>query len=93
MAFIANTPDDVNVMLEAIGLGSLDELFDMIPPEYRLDRPLAIPDALGEMELTSTVARLLQANAGADIRPCFLGGGQPTQSISGIGARRFRSTV
>ena len=75
MAFIANTPDDVHVMLDAIGLDSLDELFDMIPPEYRLDRPLAIPEALGEMELTSAVGALLKTNAGADVRPCFLGGG------------------
>ena len=43
MAYIANTPDDVRVMLGAIGLDSLDQLFDMIPPEYRLKRPLAIP--------------------------------------------------
>jgi glycine dehydrogenase subunit 1 len=75
MAYIANTPDDVSVMLEAIGLDSLDHLFDMIPPEYRLNRPLAIPEALGEMELTTHVSRLLERNAGADVRPCFLGGG------------------
>ena len=33
MAYIANTPDDIRVMLGAIGLDSLDQLFDMIPPE------------------------------------------------------------
>ena len=75
MAYIANTPDDVRVMLEAIGLESLDQLFDMIPPEYRLGRPLAIPEALGELELTSTIGELLGRNIGADLRPCFLGGG------------------
>ncbi len=57
MAYIANTPDDVRVMLGAIGLDSLDQLFDMIPPEYRLTRPLAIPEALGEMELTGAGRR------------------------------------
>ena len=57
MAYIANTPDDVRVMLGAIGLDSLDQLFDMIPPEYRLDRPLAIPEALGELELTAAGRR------------------------------------
>ena len=75
MAFIANTPDDVQVMLQMIGLSSLDDLFDMIPAEYRLDRPLEIPRALGELELTSTVSALLAKNVGADVRPCFLGGG------------------
>ena len=52
MAYIANTPDDVRVMLETIGLDSLDQLFDMIPPEYRLGRPLAIPEALGGGQTT-----------------------------------------
>ena len=75
MAYIANTEDDVEVMLDAIGLDSLEQLFDMIPPEYRLDRPLAIPEALGEMRLTSHISNLLSRNAGADVRPCFLGGG------------------
>src|SRR5947208_2519758 len=75
MAYIANTPDDVRVMLGAIGLESLDDLFDMIPPEYRLRRPLAIPEALTELELTSEVGALLAKNRGADLRPCFLGGG------------------
>lgn len=75
MAYISNTPDDVRVMLDAIGLDSIDQLFDMIPPEYRLDRPLAIPGALGELELTSQVAALLASNLGGDRRPCFLGGG------------------
>ena len=75
MAYIANTPTDVEVMLETIGLDSLDQLFDMIPPEYRLARPLLIPRALGEIELTSQVSRLMSRNIGADLRPCFLGGG------------------
>ncbi len=37
MAYIANTPDDARVMLSAIGLDSLDQLFDMIPAELRLE--------------------------------------------------------
>ena len=75
MAYILNTPDDVREMLATIGLESLDQLFDMIPPEYRLDRPLAIPPALSELELTAHVGALAARNRGADARPCFLGGG------------------
>lgn len=75
MAYIANTADDVSLMLDAIGLESLDQLFDMIPPEYRLTRPLAIPGALGEMELTAEISARLARNIGADLRPCFLGAG------------------
>ena len=75
MAYIANTPDDVRVMLGALGLDSLDQLFDTIPPEYRLQRPLAIPPAWGELELTARVSALIGRNEGADARPCFLGAG------------------
>jgi len=75
MAYIANTPDDVAHMLKAIGLESLDALFDMVPPEFRLDRPLAVPPALSELELTREVGAVLARNQGADQRPCFLGGG------------------
>ncbi len=75
MAYIPHTRDDVRVMLDTIGLDSLDQLFDMIPPEYRLNRPLAVPPALGELELTAHVGSLLARNIGGDTRPCFLGGG------------------
>ncbi|MBX6312602.1 MAG: aminomethyl-transferring glycine dehydrogenase subunit GcvPA [Isosphaeraceae bacterium] len=75
MAYILNTPDDVRDMLAAIGLESLDQLFDLIPAEFRLDRPLAIPPALPELELTRHVSDLAARNQGADSRPCFLGGG------------------
>ena len=43
MAYIANTPDDVRVMLGAIGLDSLDQLFDMIPPSSGRKRPARDP--------------------------------------------------
>jgi glycine dehydrogenase subunit 1 len=75
MAYIANTPDDVRVMLGTIGLDSLEQLFDMVPPELRLRRPLDIPPALTELELTVHVMDLLARNRGADQRVCFLGAG------------------
>ncbi len=84
MAYIANTPDDVRVMLGAIGLESLDDLFDMIPAEYRLRRPLDIPEALSELELTAHVGALAAQNRGADARPCFLGGGSYDHFIPAV---------
>jgi glycine dehydrogenase subunit 1 len=75
MAYIANTPEDVRIMLGTIGLDSLDQLFDMVPPEFRLKRPLDVASALTELELTTHVSGLLTRNLGADLRVCFLGGG------------------
>ncbi|HEX8204015.1 MAG TPA: aminomethyl-transferring glycine dehydrogenase subunit GcvPA, partial [Isosphaeraceae bacterium] len=37
--------------------------------------PLAIPGALSELELTEHIAALAAKDRGADVRPCFLGGG------------------
>jgi glycine dehydrogenase subunit 1 len=84
MAYIANTPEDVRVMLGAIGLDSLDQLFDMIPPEYRLRRPLDVPEALSELELTTHIGALAAKNQGADVRPCFLGGGSYDHFIPAV---------
>ncbi len=75
MAYILNTDDDLRAMLDVVGLRSLDQLFDVVPAEFRLGRPLAIPAAMGELELTSHVSALASQNRGADARPCFLGGG------------------
>ena len=61
-------------MLEAIGLGSAEELFDSIPQDLRLQRPLNTPAALSEIELLDTFEQMGARNAGAG-RISFLGGG------------------
>ncbi len=72
MAFIPHTDKDLAEMLEAIGAESIDDLFDEIPDELRIDSLDGIPEALSEME----VARLMRERAAMDGAPlCFLGGG------------------
>jgi glycine dehydrogenase subunit 1 len=75
MAYILNTDDDTREMLRAIGLESLDQLFDMVPADFRLDRPLDVPPAMHEIELTRHIGGLAAKNQSIDDRPCFLGGG------------------
>jgi glycine dehydrogenase subunit 1 len=70
-----NTPDDRDAMLKSVGVGSVDELFSVIPPALRLKRPLNVPAALGEMELTGHVGRLAARNRPSGDAVCFLGGG------------------
>src|SRR5262245_66331005 len=62
-------------MLATIGAGSVDELFAPIPDALRLKRPLAIPPALSELELTQHAQALLAKNQSAGKVVCFLGGG------------------
>jgi len=73
--FAPHTDDDVRAMLAACSLSSIDELFSHIPPKLRLDRELAIPEGLSEMELVSEMRRLAARNRHADELMCFAGGG------------------
>lgn len=75
MAYILNTPQDQESMLQAIGVGSLDELFAMVPSEVRLGRPLHLPPALGELELSQHMAALAARNTPAGQTASFLGAG------------------
>ena len=84
MAYIANTPEDIAVMLRTIGIESLDQLFDMVPPEFQLKRDLDVGPALTELELTNHIGALLEKNQGADRRVCFLGAGSYDHFIPAV---------
>jgi glycine dehydrogenase subunit 1 len=72
MAFIPHTADDVAEMLEIIGVHSIDDLFDEIPPDLKVHNLHGVPAALTEME----VGRLLTERAALDGRArCFIGAG------------------
>ncbi|MFN7804602.1 MAG: aminomethyl-transferring glycine dehydrogenase subunit GcvPA [Planctomycetaceae bacterium] len=75
MAYLVNTPSERQQMLDAIGAASVAELFDQIPAPLRMERPLAIPPALTELELESHLRELASKNGGVGQRICFLGGG------------------
>src|SRR5690349_2828148 len=70
-------------MLEAMGLGSADELFDSIPHDLRLRRPLNTPAALSEIELLERFEQMGARNAGAR-RISFMGGGAYSHYIPTI---------
>jgi glycine dehydrogenase subunit 1 len=84
MPYIYNTPEDQAAMLAAIGAGSLDELFAMVPAEMRLRRPLAIPPAMSELELTQHMTALAAKNEHAGSKVCFLGGGSYDHFIPAV---------
>ncbi len=75
MPYLYNTPEDQQAMLEAIGAGSIDELFDPIPAELQLGRPLDLPPALSEMELEQQLGTMAAKNSHTGNSVCFLGGG------------------
>jgi glycine dehydrogenase subunit 1 len=72
MPFIPHTPDDVEQMLAAIGAKKIEDLFDEIPKELRIESLAGIPDALNEMQ----VGRLMTERAAQDGLPLnFIGAG------------------
>jgi glycine dehydrogenase subunit 1 len=51
MRYLPKSPSDRTEMLEAIGVDSIDTLFETIPAEYRLTEDLAIPRQHSESEI------------------------------------------
>ena len=62
-------------MLAAIGLSSLDGLFDQIPERMRLDGGLKLPDGVSEMEIVEDLRALASRNRHLDDLVCFAGAG------------------
>ena len=83
MRYIPNSPEERKEMLEAMGLKSAEELFDSIPQDLLLKRPLNTPAALSEIELLNRFERMGKRNSGAR-RPSFLGGGAYSHYIPTI---------
>ncbi len=75
MPYLFNTLAEQREMLAAIGAESLEELFQLVPESLRLRRPLEIPPALSEIELTQELTALAAKNRDATNMACFLGGG------------------
>lgn len=72
MPFIPHTEQEIQQMLETIGVSSIEDLFDEIPVELRFDGLKNVPGAMSEME----VAQLMEQRAQADGQPlCFIGAG------------------
>src|SRR3954453_2543783 len=82
--YTSATDSDRRAMLDAIGADSLDELFDQIPPEVRLDRALDLPPGLTETECFDHLSGLAARNAHADAEVCFLGAGMYDHYVPAI---------
>jgi len=83
LRYIPNSPEERAEMLGSIGLTSVEQLFDSIPSDLRLSRPLNTPAALSETELLSRFEEMGALNSGAS-RISFLGGGAYSHYIPTI---------
>jgi glycine dehydrogenase subunit 1 len=62
-------------MLDAIGVDSIEALFEQIPLEHRLQRPINLPSALTESQLRRHMVSMLSKNKTCEQNLNFLGAG------------------
>jgi glycine dehydrogenase subunit 1 len=73
--YTSATDADRQAMLEAIGAGSVDELFADIPASVRLDRAIDLPPGKPEQEVYAYLRDLARRNVSTDDEISFLGAG------------------
>lgn len=82
--YIPNTDQDVKVMLERLGLDSLEALFSDIPEEVRFKGRLNLGTPLSETEVAKKLKALSNKNVATDALVCFRGAGAYDHSIPAI---------
>jgi glycine cleavage system P protein (glycine dehydrogenase) subunit 1 len=75
VSHLSLTESDRDAMLAAIGVSSVDELFEDIPEAVRFRRELALEPALSEPELVVHLAELAERNVDTGKELSFLGAG------------------
>ena len=71
-------------MLSALGVHTIDELYNDVPVEARLKEPFTLPEALSEYDLKKVMQNLAGRNISASDAVCFLGAGQYDHFVPSI---------
>lgn len=74
MSYIPHSDADREAMLKAIGAGTIEDLFDAVPDQFRFPE-LDLPAPLSEMEVLAELRGLQSANANSQDYATFLGAG------------------
>src|SRR6201993_492616 len=75
MRYLPLTDRDRDEMLAVIGVDSIDALFADVPHQARLDGPVDLPKAMGELEVERAISAMASRNLTAGSVPFFIGGG------------------
>jgi glycine cleavage system protein P-like pyridoxal-binding family len=67
--------DDRRAMLEAMNIAQADDLFAAIPPKFRRNEPMRLPQPMPEGELKRHMHRLAASNSSMLENDCYLGAG------------------
>jgi glycine dehydrogenase subunit 1 len=75
VSYLSLSDADREAMLAAIGVGSVEELFQDIPEAVRFGRPLDLEPALSEQEIVAHLTELAERNVDTGKELSFLGAG------------------
>ncbi len=75
MRYLPLTEIDRRAMLSTIGVPSVDSLFRDVPAAARLDGPVDLPRAMGELEVERALGRMAAKSVSAGSVPFFIGAG------------------
>jgi glycine dehydrogenase subunit 1 len=84
MPYTVHTPDDIRKMLERIGVSTIDELFEQIPPAARFQGSLGLPPPASELEVRRELTRAELESTTLDQVNAFLGAGAYDHFIPSI---------
>lgn len=82
--YLPNTNEDIKEMLDVIGLGSTDELFDSIPKNLKFNRDLNLPSSKSEIEVKNILEGIASKNQSTSDLTCFLGAGSYDHYIPSV---------
>jgi glycine dehydrogenase subunit 1 len=83
--YTATTAEDMQAMLDAIGVGSLQEIFErQIPEGVRLGRELDLPAGLPEQDVYEHLKALADRNTSSEEELSFLGAGMYDHYVPAI---------
>src|SRR5690242_17121329 len=73
--YTSATADDRRAMLDAIGVAAIGDLFNDIPENLRLNKPLALDCGKSEQEVFRYLSELAAKNQSCEQQISFLGAG------------------
>ncbi len=84
MRYLPHTKEDIETMLKTTGHSSLENLFECIPDDLKIEQSLDIPQALSEWDLNAHMGKLAALNAASCDLKCFMGAGSYDHYIPAI---------
>lgn len=82
--YLPDTEEDVQEMLQKIGVDSVEDLFADIPDNICLNADLSIPEAMAEGDLLRHMQKLAAKNTTSTTMPIFLGAGTYDHMIPSV---------